>query len=51
MVQKIHSQGVIWVPSIRPHAGHLSEKIDGFAVQYEDVHELAWKVWWKYHQI
>ena len=41
MVQKIHPWGVIWVPSIHPHAGHLSEKNDDLAVQYEDVHELA----------
>ena len=31
MVQKIHPQGVIWVPSIHPHAGHLSEKNDDLA--------------------
>ena len=37
MVQKIHPRGVNWVPSIRPHAGHLSEKNDDLAVQYEDV--------------
>ena len=36
MVQKIHPRGVIWVPSISPHAGHLSEKNDDLAVQYED---------------
>ena len=24
-IQKIHLLGVIWVPSIQPHAGHLSE--------------------------
>ena len=36
MVQKIHPQGVIWVPSSPPHAGHLSEKNDELAVQYED---------------
>ena len=41
MVQKIHPRGVIWVPSSRPHAGHLSEKNDNLAVQYEDVYELA----------
>ena len=38
MVQKIHPRGVIWVPSNRPQAGHLSEKNDDLAVQYEDVH-------------
>ena len=48
MVQKIHPQGVIWVPSISPHAGRLSEKNDDLAVQYEDVreyhyHNLVWK--------
>jgi hypothetical protein len=26
MVQKIHPRGVIWIPSISPHAGRLSEK-------------------------
>ena len=36
MVQKIHPQGVIWVPSSPPHAGHLSEKNDDLGVQYED---------------
>ena len=41
MVQKIHPQGVIWVPSSPPHAGHLSEKNDDLAVQYEDVHDLV----------
>ena len=40
MVQKIHPRGVIWVPSIHPQAGHLSEeKNDNLAVQYEDVHD------------
>ena len=29
--------GVIWVPQ----AGHLSEKNDNLAVQYEDVHGLT----------
>jgi hypothetical protein len=38
MVQKIHLRGVIWVPSNRPQASHLSEKNDDLAVQYEDVH-------------
>ena len=28
MVQKFHPWGIIWVPSIPPHAGHLSEKND-----------------------
>jgi len=42
MVQKIHPWGVIWVPSFPPHAGHLSEKNDNLAVQYEDVHGLAY---------
>ena len=37
MVQKIHPQDVIWVPSSQPQAGHLSEKNDNLAVQYEDV--------------
>ena len=41
MVQKIQPRGVIWVPSIPPHAGHLSEKNDNLAVQYEDVHASA----------
>ena len=41
MVQKIHPQGVIWVPSNSPQAGHLSEKNDDLAVQYEDVHGLG----------
>ena len=41
MVQKVHPWGVIWVPIIHPQAGHLSEKNDNLAVQYEDVHELA----------
>jgi hypothetical protein len=36
MVQKNHPQGVIWVPSCPPQAGHLSEKNDNLAVQYED---------------
>ena len=36
MVQKIHPKGVIWVPSIPPQVGHLSEKNDDLAVQYED---------------
>ena len=31
-------RGVIWVPSINPHAGRLSEKNDNLAVQYEDVY-------------
>ena len=26
MVQKIQPRGVIWIPSISPHAGRLSEK-------------------------
>ena len=44
MVQKIHPRGVIWVPSIPPQAGHLSEKRnDDLAVQYEDVHVLLQK--------
>ena len=42
MVQKIHPQGVIWVPSIQPRAGHLSEKNDNLAVQYEDVHAQSY---------
>ena len=43
MVQKFHPQGVIWVPSIQPQAGHLSEKkYDNLAVQYEDVHALEY---------
>ena len=40
MVEKIHPRGVIWVPSIHPQAGHLSEKKCDLAVQYEDVHGL-----------
>ena len=37
MVQKIHSRGVIWVPSSHPQAGHLPEKQnEDLAVQYED---------------
>ena len=39
MIQKIHPRGVIWVPNSSPQAGHLSEKNDDLAVQYEDVHE------------
>ena len=42
MVQKIHPRGVIWVPSISPHAGRLSEKKDDLAVQYEDVRVLTY---------
>ena len=38
MVQKIRPRGIIWVPSNRPQAGHLSEKNDDLAVQYEDFH-------------
>ena len=38
MVQKIHPWGVIWVSSIHPRVGRLSEKNDDLAVQYEDVH-------------
>ena len=38
MVQKIHPRGVIWVPSITLQAGHVSEKNDNLAVQYEDVY-------------
>ena len=41
MVQKIHPRDVIWVPSISPHAGCLSEKKDDLAVQYEDVRGLT----------
>ena len=37
---------LIWVSSISPHAGHLSEKKnDDLAVQYEDVRGLAWVLW------
>ena len=36
MVPKVHPRGVIWVPSFPPHVGHLPEKNDNFAVQYED---------------
>ena len=36
MVQKIHPQGVIWIPNSQPQAGHLSGKNDDLAVQYED---------------
>jgi hypothetical protein len=43
MVQKIQPWGVIWIPSISPHAGHLSEKKnDDLAVQYEDVCVLVY---------
>ena len=43
MVQKIHLWGVIWVPSNRPQAGHLSEKKnDNLAVQYEDVNSTEY---------
>ena len=31
-------RGVIWVPSISPHAGRMTEKNDNLAVQYEDVY-------------
>ena len=41
MVQKIHPRGVIWVPSIQPQAGHLSETNDDLAVQYKDVHAVV----------
>ena len=44
MVQKSHPWGVIWVPSNRPQIGHLSEKNDNLAVQYEDVHALFYKM-------
>ena len=45
MVQKIHPWGVIWVPSIPPHAIHLSKKQnDDIDVQYEDVHGLRKRV-------
>ena len=38
MVQKIYPRGVIWIPSISPHTGRLSEeKNDDLAVQYEGV--------------
>ena len=40
MVQNIHPRGVIWVPSIQPQTGHLPEKNDDLAVQYEDVRDL-----------
>ena len=46
MVQKIHSRGVIWAPSFPLHAGHLSEKNDNLAVQYEDVHALLFLEPW-----
>ena len=36
MIQKIHPRGVIWVPNSSPQAGHLSEKNDDLAVQYEN---------------
>jgi hypothetical protein len=38
MVKTIHPRGVIWSQVFRPQAGHLSEKYDDLAVQYEDVH-------------
>ena len=42
MVQKIHTRGVICVPSISPQAGCLLEKKYGYlAVQYEDVPGVA----------
>ena len=41
MVQKIHPRGVLWDPNIYPQAGHLSEKNNNLAVQYEDVHGLV----------
>ena len=43
MFQKIHPRGVIWVPSIHPQAGQLSEKNDSLTVQYDDVHEQGQK--------
>ena len=44
MVQKIRPRGVIWVPSSPLMPGHLSDKNDNLAVQYEDVHALSQKV-------
>ena len=45
MVQKIHPQAVIWVPSISPHAGRLSEeKNDNLAVQYQDVRDTEYNI-------
>ena len=49
MVQKIQPWGVIWIPSISPHAGHLSEKKnDDLAVHYEDVCVLVY--WTNYFE-
>ena len=39
--QNLPNSELIWVPSIHPQAGHLSEKNDEFAVQYEGVHGLV----------
>ena len=36
MVDKIHSRSVIQVPRYQPQYGHLSDKKDNLAVQYED---------------
>ena len=41
MIQKIQPQALIWVLNSSPQAGHLSEKNDDLAVQYEDVHDLV----------
>ena len=40
MVQKIHPQGVIWVPSSTLRLVTCQKKNDDLAVQYEDVHVL-----------
>ena len=50
MVQKIHPWGVIWVSSIQPRVGRLSEKNDDLAVQYQDVHNRV-KFYLKLHLI
>ena len=39
--QNLPNSELICVPSIHPQAGHLSEKNDDLAVQYEDVHAYS----------
>ena len=41
MVQRIQPRAAIPVPSSQPQYGHLSEKNDDIAVQYEDVRALS----------
>ena len=43
MVPKIQPRDLIWVPSSTPRAGHLSEKNDDLAVQYEDCPWISQK--------